>query len=78
VWEDYVTPVRVENAFRRIAYAMYWVLERTHRRRGGSPSGRRVSEVLRGIRMGTIRPHKTDGMKLESDKEQPALRLTNR
>src|ERR1035437_4596157 len=57
VWEDYVTLVRVENAFRTlkhdlalrpvchhleeraeahvlfcwIAYAMYWVLERTHR-----------------------------------------------
>lgn len=74
VWEDYVTLVRVKNAFRTlkhdlalrpvchhleerseahvlfcwIAYPMYWVLERTHRQRGGSLSGRRVLEVLRG------------------------------
>jgi transposase len=91
VWEDYVTLVRVENAFRTlkhdlalrpvchhleeraeahvlfcwIAYAMYWSLERTHRQRGGSLSGRRVLEVLRGIQMGTICLHKADGMKLE-------------
>ena len=94
VWEDYVTLVRVENAFRTlkhdlalrpvchhleeraeahvlfcwIAYAMYWVLERTHRQRGGSLSGRRVLEVLRGIQMGTICLRKADGMKLELER----------
>jgi hypothetical protein len=94
VWEDYVTLVRVENAFRTlkhdlalrpvchhleerteahvlfcwIAYAMYWVLERTHRQRGGSLSGRRVLEVLRGIQMGTICLRKADGRKLELER----------
>jgi transposase len=94
VWEDYVTLVRVENAFRTlkqdlalrpvchhleeraeahvlfcwIAYAMYWALERTHRQRGGSLSGRRVLEVLRGIQMGTICLRKADGMKLELER----------
>jgi len=94
VWEDYVTLVRVENAFRTlkhdlalrpvchhledraeahvlfcwIAYAMYWVLERTHRQRGGLLSGRRVLEVLRGIQMGTICLRKADGMKLELER----------
>jgi len=94
VWEDYVTLVRVENAFRTlkhdlalrpvchhleeraeahvlfcwIAYAMYWVLERTHHQRGGSLSGRRVLEVLRGIQMGTICLRKADGMKLELER----------
>lgn len=94
VWEDYVTLVRVENAFRTlkhdlalrpvchhleeraeahvllcwIAYAMYWMLERTHHQRGGSLSGRRVLEVLRGIQMGTICLRKADGMKLELER----------
>lgn len=94
VWEDYVTLVRVENAFRTlkhdlalrpvchqreeraeahvlfcwIAYAMYWVLERTHHQRGGSLSGRRVLEVLRGIQMGTICLRRADGMKLELER----------
>lgn len=94
VWEDYVTLVRVENAFRTlkhdlalrpvchhleeraeahvlfcwIAYAMYWMLERTHQQRGGSLSGRRVLEVLRGIQMGTICLRKADGMKLELER----------
>jgi hypothetical protein len=94
VWEDYVTLVHVENAFRTlkhdlalrpvchhledraeahvlfcwIAYAMYWVLERTHRQRGGSLSGRRVLEVLRGIQMGTICLRKADGVKLELER----------
>jgi transposase len=94
VWEDYVTLVRVENAFRTLkhdlalrpvchqleeraeahvlfcwmAYAMDWVLERTHRQRGGSLSGRRVLEVLRGIAMGTICLRKADGMKLELER----------
>jgi len=94
VWEDYVTLVRVENAFRTlkhdlalrpvchhleeraeahvlfcwIAYAMYWVLERTHHQRGGSLSGRRVLEVLRGIQLGTICLRKADGMKLELER----------
>ncbi len=43
-----------------IAYAMYWALERTHRQRGGSLSGRRILEVLRGIQMGTICLRKAD------------------
>jgi hypothetical protein len=47
---------------------MYWVLERTHRQRGGSLSGRRVLEVLRGIQMGTICLRKADGMKLELER----------
>jgi transposase len=94
VWEDYVTLVRVENAFRTlkhdlalrpvchhleeraeahvlfswIAYAMYWMLERTHQQRGGSLSGRRVLEVLRGIQMGTICLRRADGMKLELER----------
>jgi transposase len=94
VWEDYVTLVRVENAFRTlkqdlalrpvchhleeraeahvlfswIAYAMYWALERTHRQGGGSLSGRRVLEVLRGIEMGTICLRKAEGMKLELER----------
>ena len=51
-----------------IAYAMYWVLERTHHQRGGSLSGRRVLEVLRGIQMGTICLRKADGMKLELER----------
>ena len=94
VWEDYVTLVRVENAFRTlkhdlalrpvchhleeraeahvlfcwIAYAMYWMLERTHHRRGGSLSGRRVLEVLRGIQLGTICLRRVDGMKLELER----------
>ena len=51
-----------------IAYAMYWVLERTHRQRGGSLSGRRVLEVLRGIQMGTICLRKADGVKLELER----------
>ena len=94
VWEDYVTLVRVENAFRTlkhdlalrpvchhleeraeahvlfswIAYAMYWMLERTHQQRGGLLSGRRVLEVLRGIQMGTICLRRADGMKLELER----------
>jgi len=94
VWEDYVTLVRVENAFRTlkhdlalrpvchhledraeahvllcwIAYAMYWMLGRTHHQRGGSLSGRRVLEVLRGIQMGTICLRKAHGMKLELER----------
>jgi hypothetical protein len=51
-----------------MAYAMDWVLERTHRQRGGSLSGRRVLEVLRGIAMGTICLRKADGMKLELER----------
>lgn len=94
IWEDYVTLVRVENAFRTlkhdlalrpvchhledraeahvlfswIAYAMYWMLERTHQQRGGSLSGRRVLEVLRGIQLGTICLRRADGMKLELER----------
>jgi transposase len=94
VWEDYVTLVRVENAFRTlkhdlalrpvchhleeraeahvlfcwIAYAMYWILERTHHQGGGSLSGRRVLEVLHGIQMGTICLRRADGMKLELER----------
>jgi hypothetical protein len=51
-----------------IAYAMYWALERTHRQRGGSLSGRRALEVLRGIQVGTICLRKADGMKLELER----------
>jgi transposase len=91
VWEDYVTLVRVEEAFRTlkhdlklrplchhredrteghvlfawIAYAMYWVLERTHRRHGGTLTGRRVLEVLHGITLGTISLTTVQGLKLE-------------
>ena len=94
VWEEYVTLVRVENAFRTlkhdlalrpvchhleeraeahvlfswIAYALYWMLERTHQQRGGSLSGRRVLEVLRGIQMGTICLRRADGLKLELER----------
>lgn len=49
-----------------IAYAMYWMLERTHHQRGGSLSGRRVLEVLRGIQMGTMY-----GMAVESNNAKP-------
>lgn len=94
VWEDYVTLVRVEEAFRTlkhdlhlrpichhwerrteahvlfawIAYAMYWVLERTHRRHGGTLTGRRVLEVLHGIALGTIRLTTVQGMKLDLER----------
>ena len=94
VWEDYVTLVRVENAFRTlkhdlslrpvchhleeraeahvlfcwIAYAMYWMLERTHHQRGGLLSGRRLLEVLRGIQLGTICLRRADGIKLELER----------
>jgi hypothetical protein len=47
---------------------MYRVLERTRHQRSGSLSARRVSEVLRGIRMGTICLRKANGMKLEPDR----------
>ena len=94
VWEDYVTLVRVEEAFRTlkhdlhlrpichhwerrteahilfawIAYAMYWVLERTHRRHGGTLSGRRVLELLHGITLGTISLTTVQGLKLELER----------
>jgi hypothetical protein len=94
VWEDYVTLVRVEEAFRTlkhdlklrplchhredrteahvlfawIAYAMYWVLERTHRRHGGTLTGRRVLEVLHGITLGTITLTTVQGLKLELER----------
>jgi transposase len=94
VWEDYVTLVRVENAFRTlkhdlrlrpichhlperaeahvlfcwIAYAMYWMLERTHRQHGGRLTGRRLLEVLRGVQLGTICLHTVQGMKLELER----------
>lgn len=94
VWEDYVTLVRVEEAFRTlkqdlrlrplchhredrteahvlfawIAYAMYWVLERTHRRHGGTLTGRRVLEVLHEITLGTIGLTTVQGLKLELER----------
>ena len=94
VWEDYVTLVRVENAFRTLkhdlrlrpichhlperaeahvlfcwmAYAMYWMLERTHRQHGGRLTGRRLLEVLRGVQLGTICLHTVRGMKLELER----------
>lgn len=94
VWEDYVTLVRVEEAFRTlkqdlrlrplchhredrteahvlfawIAYAMYWVLERTHRRHGGTLTGRRVLELLHGITLGTINLTTVQGLKLELER----------
>ena len=94
VWEDYVTLVRVENAFRTLkhdlrlrpichhlperaeahvlfcwmAYAMYWMLERTHRQHGGRLTGRRLLEVLRGVQLGTICLHTVQGMKLELER----------
>jgi hypothetical protein len=94
VWEDYVTLVRVENAFRTLkhdlrlrpichhlperaeahvlfcwmAYAMYWMLERTHRQHGGRLTGRRLLEVLRDIQLGTICLHTVQGMKLELER----------
>jgi hypothetical protein len=51
-----------------IAYAMYWMLERTHHPQDGSLSGRRVLEVLRGIQLGTICLRTADGMKLELER----------
>lgn len=94
VWEDYVTLVRVENAFRTMkhdlrlrpichhlperaeahvlfcwmAYAMYWMLQRMHRRHGGRLTGRRLLEILRGIQLGTICLHTVQGMKLELER----------
>lgn len=94
VWEDYVTLVRVEDAFRTlkhdlklrpichhgehrmeahilfawIAYAMYWVLERTHRQHGGTLTGRRVLEVLHSVSLGTIGLTTVQGMKLELER----------
>jgi hypothetical protein len=94
VWEDYVTLVRVEDAFRTlkhdlklrpichhgehrmeahilfawIAYAMYWVLERTHRQHGGTLTGRRVLEVLHGVTLGTIGLTTVQGLKLELER----------
>ena len=94
VWEDYVTLVRVENAFRTLkhdlrlrpichhlperaeahvlfcwmAYAMYWMLERTHRQHGGRLTGRRLLEVLGGVQLGTICLHTVQGMKLELER----------
>jgi len=94
VWEDYVTLVRVENAFRTmkhdlrlrpichhlperaeahvlfcwIAYAMYWMLERTHRQHAGRLTGRRLLEILRGIQLGAICLHTVQGMKLELER----------
>jgi hypothetical protein len=54
--------------FAWIAYAMYWVLERTHRRRGGTLTCRRVLEVLHGIALGTIRLTTVQGMKLDLER----------
>ncbi len=94
VWEEYVTLVRVEEAFRTlkhdlhlrpichhwerrteahilfswIAYAMYWVLERTHRQHGGTLTGRRVLEVLRGISLGTIDLTTVQGLRLHLER----------
>lgn len=94
VWEDYVTLVRVEEAFRTlkhdlllrpichhredrteahvlfswIAYALYWMLERTHRRYGGTLTGRRVLEVLHGIELGTICLQTVEGLKLDLER----------
>ena len=94
VWEEDVTLVRVEEAFRTlkhdlhlrpichhwerrteahvlfawIAYALYWVLERTHRRHGGTLTGRRVLEVLHGITLGTISLTTVQGMKLDLER----------
>ena len=94
VWEDYVTLVRVEDAFRTLkhdlklrpichhgehrmeahilfawlAYALYWVLERTHRQHGGTLTGRRVLEVLHGVTLGTIGLTTVQGLKLELER----------
>ena len=51
-----------------MAYAMYWMLERTHRQHGGRLTGRRLLEILRGIQLGTICLHTIQGMKLELER----------
>ena len=54
--------------FAWIAYALYWVLERTHRQHGGPLTGRRVLEVLHGVTLGTIGLTTVQGLTLELER----------
>jgi transposase len=51
-----------------LAYVLLWVIERTHRQRGGGLTGRRVLEVLSGIEMGTILLRTAEGRRLEIER----------
>lgn len=48
-----------------LAYVLLWTIERAHRSRGGTLTGRRVLEILSGIKLGTLTLRAADGRPLE-------------
>jgi hypothetical protein len=50
--------------FSFLAYVLYWTLEREHRGRGGTLTGRRLLEALRQVKLGTIRLKTKGGQEL--------------
>jgi hypothetical protein len=57
---------RVEGhlLFSFLAYVLYWMLEREHRRRGGHRTGRMLLQLLSQIQLGTIRLQTKGGQTL--------------
>lgn len=47
--------VEAHLLFSFLAYVLYWLLEREHRRRGGTLTGRKLLDVLSQVEVGTIR-----------------------
>jgi transposase len=47
-----------------LAYVLYWILEREHRRRGGTMTGRQLLQLLGQIQLGTIRLRTKGGQPL--------------
>jgi hypothetical protein len=56
--------VEAHLLFSFLGYVLYWTLEREHRHRGGRLTGRRLLEVLRQIKLGTIRLKTAGGQPL--------------
>ena len=47
--------VEAHLLFSFLAYVLYWTLEREHRKRGGTLTGRKLLELLSQVQLGTIR-----------------------
>lgn len=56
--------VEAHLLFSFLAYVLYWTLEREHRVRGGTLTGRRLLEALRQVKLGTIRLKTKGGQQL--------------
>lgn len=62
----HVKEERVEShlLFSFLSYLLYWMLEREHRKRGGTLTGRKLLELLSQVQLGTIRMKTKGGQTL--------------